>query len=598
MSIYLGGKSLTSGITSANVIGLINNSTATINGARLPDISYGDIIMYNGATLATFRTEWAAGTTTNFVGTVTGVILHAGDIVTIDADGTPSTYLYTGADNTFGSTTTVPDSFTQISSTNITGKVDKDSATEVNTLNNNNNVITSLVTNGDGLVTAATQGQVNLTTQVTGTLPAANGGTGLTSTTTLQNSSVNYASDGTGILPVDHGGTGLTAITTLQNSGVNYASDGTGILPVDHGGTGLTAITTLQNSGVNYASDGTGILPVDHGGTGLTAITTLQNSGVNYASDGTGILPIEHGGTGVSTGALLEPQLATDTAATLVTTTDASGVQSQGTVLVSAFATSAQGTTADNALARSGGTMTGAITFAAGQTFPGTSGVAANPTSGTLPVSTGSAFADSNISQATGAVNIGSTTGADPADDFDTSGQEWAFAGNIALGTPGLSYNGTFPVPAAFADIQNGDTFTSLTTTISGGSTEVWTTTWTATVSSTPQALSFDATTSFNNDAGSLHSEDGLIWSSFASVNSGIDSAGDSFSLGGGTGGGTTVNLNVTGSISGDIENKNGADADEPTGFNFWSGTTAERTAYIAANASLVDRTIFYVTDA
>ncbi|NCW70024.1 MAG: hypothetical protein EBV86_15970, partial [Marivivens sp.] len=35
------------------------------------------------------------------------------------------------------------------------------------------------------------------------------------------------------------------------------------------------------------------------------------------------------------------------------------------------YATAAQGTTADAALARSGGTMTGAITFAAGQTFDG-----------------------------------------------------------------------------------------------------------------------------------------------------------------------------------------------------------------------------------
>ena len=35
-----------------------------------------------------------------------------------------------------------------------------------------------------------------------------------------------------------------------------------------NGGTGLTSISTLQNANVNYASDGTGILPITKGGTG------------------------------------------------------------------------------------------------------------------------------------------------------------------------------------------------------------------------------------------------------------------------------------------------------------------------------------------
>ena len=83
---------------------------------------------------------------------------------------------------------------------------------------------------------------------VSNTLPALSGGTGLTSTSTLQNANVNYASDGTGTLPAASGGTGLTSTSTLQNANVNYASDGTGTLPEASGGTGLTSIATLQNS--------------------------------------------------------------------------------------------------------------------------------------------------------------------------------------------------------------------------------------------------------------------------------------------------------------------------------------------------------------
>jgi len=50
---------------------------------------------------------------------------------------------------------------------------------------------------------------------------------------------------------------------------VDLQSDvGTTILPIANGGTGNSSISDLQNISVNYASDGTGVLPITKGGTG------------------------------------------------------------------------------------------------------------------------------------------------------------------------------------------------------------------------------------------------------------------------------------------------------------------------------------------
>jgi hypothetical protein len=75
---------------------------------------------------------------------------------------------------------------------------------------------------------------VNLTTNVTGTLPIANGGTGSTSTTF-----VNLTTNVTGTLPIANGGTGSTSTTF-----VNLTTNVTGTLPVANGGTGITSFGT------------------------------------------------------------------------------------------------------------------------------------------------------------------------------------------------------------------------------------------------------------------------------------------------------------------------------------------------------------------
>jgi hypothetical protein len=69
--------------------------------------------------------------------------------------------------------------------------------------------LSGTVTSSGNITLGGTLSNVNLTSQVTGTLPIANGGTGSTSTTF-----VNLATNVTGTLPVANGGTGITSFGT------------------------------------------------------------------------------------------------------------------------------------------------------------------------------------------------------------------------------------------------------------------------------------------------------------------------------------------------------------------------------------------------
>ena len=100
---------------------------------------------------------------------------------------------------------------------------------------------------------------VVLTTDVSGVLPIANGGTG-TSSTTFANLTTNV----TGTLPIANGGTGTTSTTFA-----NLATNVTGLLPVANGGSGtatpalvagsnVTITGTWPNQTINAASPGTG----------------------------------------------------------------------------------------------------------------------------------------------------------------------------------------------------------------------------------------------------------------------------------------------------------------------------------------------------
>ena len=110
---------------------------------------------------------------------------------------------------------------------------------DINTATNPDTINAGLLANG-GLVFNASKMQVDLgASSIGGTLAISNGGTGATSLpSTITNSTVNYSSDGTGTLPVAKGGTG-SALTTF----CNLTSNVTGILPVANGGTGLSTVS-------------------------------------------------------------------------------------------------------------------------------------------------------------------------------------------------------------------------------------------------------------------------------------------------------------------------------------------------------------------
>jgi hypothetical protein len=125
--------------------------------------------------------------------------------------------------------------------------------------------------------TNTTLSQVALTTDVTGTLPIANGGTGTTSTTFA-----NLTTNVTGTLPIANGGTGTTSTTF-----VNLASNVTGTLPVANGGTGATTLTAnnvlLGNgtSALQVVAPGTSGNVLTSNGTTWTSAAGLSLSGDN-----------------------------------------------------------------------------------------------------------------------------------------------------------------------------------------------------------------------------------------------------------------------------------------------------------------------------
>lgn len=225
-------------------------------------------------------------------------------------------------------------------------------------------VATGNVLLSQGVGTAPAWGQVSLTSAVTGTLPAANGGTGqntytvgdllyasgstaLSKLTAVATGSV-LVSQGTGTAPAysatptvtsitapTHlGGTTASSTLTLQStSGIGTtdsvvikvgnngattaltaASSGTvtigtlnltNALGTAYGGTGLTGFTAANNAIYSTSSSTltAGTLPTAAGGTGLTTFTAANNAIYSTSSSGltAGTLPVAAGGTGATT---------------------------------------------------------------------------------------------------------------------------------------------------------------------------------------------------------------------------------------------------------------------------------------------------------
>ena len=154
--------------------------------------------------------------------------------------------------------------------------------------------LTGTVTSTGNLTLGGTLSGVNLASQVTGTLPIANGGTGTTSTTFA-----NLTTNVTGTLPVANGGTGVTT-STGTGSAVLSASptlSGTPLAPTATTGTNTTQIATTAFVQNQIGAISAGVVSFSAGTTGFTPATSTSGA-VTLA----GTLATANGGTGNANG--------------------------------------------------------------------------------------------------------------------------------------------------------------------------------------------------------------------------------------------------------------------------------------------------------
>jgi hypothetical protein len=158
--------------------------------------------------------------------------------------------------------------------------------------------LTGTVTSSGNLTLGGTLANVDLTTQVTGTLPIANGGTGSTSTTY-----VDLTTNVTGTLPVANGGTGITSfgsgVATFLGtpSSANLATavtdeTGSGALVFANSPTlvtpalGIPASGTLSNCTVD-GTDAVGFKNVPQNAQNATYTLVLADAGKHIAKSNT-----------------------------------------------------------------------------------------------------------------------------------------------------------------------------------------------------------------------------------------------------------------------------------------------------------------------
>jgi hypothetical protein len=215
------------------------------------------------------------------------------------------------------------------------------------------------------------------------------GGTGTTSTLTLQSTTGIGATDSVVIKVGNNGGT--TALTAASSGTVTIGTlNLTNALGTVYGGTGLTSFAAANNAIYSTSSSilTAGTLPVAAGGTNLTSYTTGD---ILYASGSTTIAKLAAVATGqvlASAGIGTAPAYTSTPSVTSVTSASLYGGTAAASTLTLQSTTASSGTFTDSIVLKvnNAGSVTAMTAVASGIVYFGTT---TSPTTGAIALPTG-----------------------------------------------------------------------------------------------------------------------------------------------------------------------------------------------------------------